>query len=114
MATAKRSTNVPWSRHHIDGILRFNDDFFGATRRLPPLLSPACHQGVMALVSSAQALPCSGFSLGLGLLAKHAMIYFPLVGLAALLDQNVRKLLRQRELWIALATGAALISPNLL
>jgi 4-amino-4-deoxy-L-arabinose transferase-like glycosyltransferase len=56
-----------------------------------------------------------GISLGLGLLAKYAMIYFLLgVSLAALVDQDARKLLRRREPWIALAIGAALIAPNLL
>src|SRR5262249_31683809 len=46
---------------------------------------------------------------------KYAMIYFLLgVGLAALLDQDARRLLRRREPWIALAIGVALIAPNLL
>jgi 4-amino-4-deoxy-L-arabinose transferase-like glycosyltransferase len=56
-----------------------------------------------------------GLALGLGLLAKYAMIYFPLgAGLAAVLDADARKLLRRREAWIALAIAAALITPNLL
>ena len=56
-----------------------------------------------------------GLSLGLGLLAKYAMIYFLLgVALAALLDQDAHRLLRGREPWIALAIGTALIAPNLL
>jgi 4-amino-4-deoxy-L-arabinose transferase-like glycosyltransferase len=56
-----------------------------------------------------------GLALGLGLLAKYAMVYFLLgAGLAALLDADARKLLRSREPWIALAIGAALIAPNLL
>src|SRR5438034_8281157 len=49
-----------------------------------------------------------GLALGLGLLAKYAMVYFLLgVGLAALLDEDARKLLRRREPWIALAIAAA-------
>jgi 4-amino-4-deoxy-L-arabinose transferase-like glycosyltransferase len=56
-----------------------------------------------------------GLALGLGLLAKYAMIYFLLgAGLAALLDADARRLLRRREPWIALAIGAALVAPNLL
>ena len=56
-----------------------------------------------------------GLALGLGLLAKYAMIYFLLgAGLAALLEPDARKLLRRREPWIALAIGAAVIAPNLL
>ena len=56
-----------------------------------------------------------GLALGLGLLAKYAMIYFLLgVALAALLDQDARRLLGRREPWIALAIGAALIAPNVL
>jgi hypothetical protein len=56
-----------------------------------------------------------GLALGLGLLAKYAMIYFLLgAGLAALLDADARKLLGRREPWIALAIGAILIAPNLI
>ena len=56
-----------------------------------------------------------GASLGLGLLAKYAMIYFVLgIALAALIDPDARKLLRSRELWLALAIGAALFAPNVL
>src|SRR5437588_4327033 len=56
-----------------------------------------------------------GLALGLGLLAKYAMIYFLLgAALAALLDADARKLLRKREPWVALAIGAVVIAPNLL
>jgi len=56
-----------------------------------------------------------GLALGLGLLAKYAMIYFLLgAGLAALLNEDARKLLARREPWIALAIGAVVIAPNLL
>ncbi len=55
-----------------------------------------------------------GLALGLGLLAKYAMIYFLLgVALAAVLDADARKLLRRPELWIALAIATVLIAPNL-
>ncbi len=56
-----------------------------------------------------------GLALGLGLLAKYAMIYFLLgAGLAALFEADARKLLTRREPWIALAIGAVVIAPNLL
>jgi 4-amino-4-deoxy-L-arabinose transferase-like glycosyltransferase len=56
-----------------------------------------------------------GIALGLGLLAKYAMIYFVLgVALAALLDADARRLLRGADLWIALAVAAVIVSPNLI
>ena len=56
-----------------------------------------------------------GIALGLGLLAKYAMIYF-LAGIAivAAFDCDARQALRRKEIWIALAIGAALLAPNLL
>jgi 4-amino-4-deoxy-L-arabinose transferase-like glycosyltransferase len=55
-----------------------------------------------------------GLALGLGCLAKYAMVYFLLgAGLAALLEPRARQLLTRRESWIALAIGAALVAPNL-
>jgi 4-amino-4-deoxy-L-arabinose transferase-like glycosyltransferase len=55
-----------------------------------------------------------GAVLGLGLLAKYAMIYFLLsVGIAALIDNRARQLLRRRDIWIALALAALILAPNL-
>jgi Dolichyl-phosphate-mannose-protein mannosyltransferase len=55
-----------------------------------------------------------GLALGLGLLAKYAMIYFVLsIAAAALVDSKSRALLPRPTLWLALAIGALLIAPNL-
>jgi 4-amino-4-deoxy-L-arabinose transferase-like glycosyltransferase len=55
-----------------------------------------------------------GAALGLGLLAKYAMIYFVAgVALAAALDPEARALLRRRELWLALAIAAIVVAPNI-
>lgn len=54
-----------------------------------------------------------GVALGLGLLAKYAMAYFVLgVALAALLDRDVRVLLRRWQPWAALAVALLILSPN--
>ena len=54
-----------------------------------------------------------GVAIGLGLLAKYAMIYFPIgIALAACLDRDARRLLRTPQLWVALAIAALLIAPN--
>lgn len=56
-----------------------------------------------------------GAGLGLGLLAKYAMVYFLLgVALAAWLDRDARALLRQPALWLAFAIAVLLIAPNIL
>jgi 4-amino-4-deoxy-L-arabinose transferase-like glycosyltransferase len=56
-----------------------------------------------------------GASLGLGLLAKYAMIYFLLgMALAAWLDDDARRFLRTPSPWLALALAALLVAPNLL
>jgi 4-amino-4-deoxy-L-arabinose transferase-like glycosyltransferase len=56
-----------------------------------------------------------GVSLGLGLLAKYAMIYFVLgMLLAAVLDARSRAALRSPKIWFALAIAAAMIAPNLI
>jgi 4-amino-4-deoxy-L-arabinose transferase-like glycosyltransferase len=54
-----------------------------------------------------------GIALGVGLLAKYAMIYF-LIGmaLAAWLDADARRILRRPELWAALAGAALIVMPN--
>ena len=56
-----------------------------------------------------------GVALGLGLMAKYAMIYF-LVGiaLAAWLDQDARRLLRTPGPWLALMIAAVIVAPNIL
>jgi len=54
-----------------------------------------------------------GLSIGFGMLAKYAMIYFLLgIGLAAWLDRDARRLLGARELWIALGVASLVIVPN--
>jgi 4-amino-4-deoxy-L-arabinose transferase-like glycosyltransferase len=54
-----------------------------------------------------------GVSLGLGLLAKYAMIYFLLgVAHAAWLDAEARRLARTPAFWFALGIAALMITPN--
>ncbi len=56
-----------------------------------------------------------GVSLGLGLLAKYAMIYFVLgMLLAAVLDARSRDVLRSPLVWLALAIAAVIVGPNLI
>jgi 4-amino-4-deoxy-L-arabinose transferase-like glycosyltransferase len=56
-----------------------------------------------------------GVALGLGLMAKYAMIYFVLgVALASVIDREARAMLRTRSLWLALAVAAVLVTPNIL
>src|SRR5438132_2228673 len=55
-----------------------------------------------------------GVALGLGLMAKYAMIYFLLgVALAAWLDQDARRMLHTPGPWLALAIAAVIVAPNL-
>jgi len=55
-----------------------------------------------------------GVALGLGLLAKYAMVYFLLgIALAAWLDRDARRLLRTPSLWLALAIALLLLAPNI-
>jgi 4-amino-4-deoxy-L-arabinose transferase-like glycosyltransferase len=55
-----------------------------------------------------------GVSLGLGLMAKYAMIYFVLgVACAAWLDQDARRLLRTPAPWLALLIAAIIVTPNI-
>jgi 4-amino-4-deoxy-L-arabinose transferase-like glycosyltransferase len=55
-----------------------------------------------------------GVALGLGLLAKYAMMYFLLgAGLAAFLDRDARRLLLRRDVWLALAIAALILAPNI-
>ena len=56
-----------------------------------------------------------GLALGLGLLAKYAMIYFLLGALvASWVDPAARALWRQRGFWLALGIALLLIAPNLI
>lgn len=53
-------------------------------------------------------------SLGLGLLSKYAMVYLlPCLAIAALVDPDSRKTLRRPDVWLALAAGLLIFSPNL-
>jgi 4-amino-4-deoxy-L-arabinose transferase-like glycosyltransferase len=54
-----------------------------------------------------------GVSLGFGLLAKYAMMYFVLCAIcAAFLDREARTALMRRQMWLVLAIAALIISPN--
>jgi len=56
-----------------------------------------------------------GVALGLGLLAKYAMIYFLLgIAIASVIDRDARTLLRSRSLWLALPIALIIIAPNIL
>ena len=55
-----------------------------------------------------------GVAIGLGLLAKYAMIYFlPGAALAALVSQRARLALARSELWLALLVAAVVVAPNI-
>ena len=55
-----------------------------------------------------------GLAIGLGLLAKYAMIYFVLcIAVAALVDDDARFVWRQPPLWLALAVAALCLAPNI-
>jgi len=55
-----------------------------------------------------------GVAIGLGMLAKYAMIYFLIgVALAAWLERDARLLLRRSDIWLALALAALIILPNI-
>jgi 4-amino-4-deoxy-L-arabinose transferase-like glycosyltransferase len=54
-----------------------------------------------------------GVALGLGTLAKYAMLYFLLgMVLAAWLDRDARRLLTRADVWFALVIAALIIAPN--
>jgi 4-amino-4-deoxy-L-arabinose transferase-like glycosyltransferase len=56
-----------------------------------------------------------GVALGLGLMAKYAMIYFLLgIALATWLDPDARALARRPALWIALPIAAVVVAPNII
>lgn len=56
-----------------------------------------------------------GATLGLGILAKYAMVYFVLGALAAAwFDRDARAWLTRRDTWLALAVAALLVAPNVL
>jgi 4-amino-4-deoxy-L-arabinose transferase-like glycosyltransferase len=55
-----------------------------------------------------------GVALGLGLMAKYAMIYFLLgIALAAWLDRDARRLAHSPALWVALPIALIIIAPNI-
>jgi 4-amino-4-deoxy-L-arabinose transferase-like glycosyltransferase len=55
-----------------------------------------------------------GISLGIGLLAKYAMVYFAL-GLvcAAWLDRDAREVLKRPQTWVAFVLALLILSPNI-
>ena len=56
-----------------------------------------------------------GFALGLGLLAKYAMIYFVIgAAIVSVIDHDSRKLLGHRNIWLAVAIAGLLIAPNVI
>jgi hypothetical protein len=56
-----------------------------------------------------------GLALGLGLLAKYAMIYFLLAAVAAsFIDPAAHAVWRRLRLWFALAIALSLVAPNLI
>ena len=56
-----------------------------------------------------------GVSLGLGLLAKYAMIYFALgLAAAAWLDRDARQLLSRPQTWAAFAIALVILAPNII
>jgi 4-amino-4-deoxy-L-arabinose transferase-like glycosyltransferase len=56
-----------------------------------------------------------GLALGLGLMAKYAMIYFVFgIAIAAVLDRDARMMLRSPMLWLALPIALVMIAPNIL
>jgi hypothetical protein len=56
-----------------------------------------------------------GLAIGIGMLAKYAMIYFVACAvLAAIMDEGSRRLWRRPQLWVALAIGVVVLAPNLM
>ena len=56
-----------------------------------------------------------GVALGLGLLAKYAMIFFVLgIALAAFIDADARRTLRNPGLWLALGIAVLVLIPNII
>jgi 4-amino-4-deoxy-L-arabinose transferase-like glycosyltransferase len=55
-----------------------------------------------------------GVSIGLGLLAKYAMIYFlPGMALAALFSKRARLVFGRSDIWLALLLAALVVAPNI-
>jgi 4-amino-4-deoxy-L-arabinose transferase-like glycosyltransferase len=55
-----------------------------------------------------------GVAIGLGMLAKYAMIYFlPGMALAALFSRRARLLFKRPEVWLALVVAILVIAPNI-
>ncbi|HLH91824.1 MAG TPA: glycosyltransferase family 39 protein [Xanthobacteraceae bacterium] len=56
-----------------------------------------------------------GASIGLGMLAKYAMIYFlPGVALAALFSKRARRMLVRSDVWLALLVAVVVLAPNII
>ncbi len=75
----------------------------------------------LALLAYVRLLPAAdwrwaavlGVAIGLGLLAKYAMIYFVLCAIcAAFLDRDARTLMLRPQTWLALGIAAILVAPN--
>src|SRR5215469_1539986 len=55
-----------------------------------------------------------GISIGLGMLAKYAMIYFlPGIALAALFSKRARLLFTRPQVWLALLVALLVVAPNI-
>src|ERR1700722_4278096 len=55
-----------------------------------------------------------GVSIGLGMLAKYAMIYFlPGVALAAVFSKRARLMLMRPDIWLALLVAVVVLAPNI-
>jgi 4-amino-4-deoxy-L-arabinose transferase-like glycosyltransferase len=55
-----------------------------------------------------------GIALGLGLLAKYAMVYFALgAACTALMDRDARALMKRPQTWVAFAIALLILSPNI-
>jgi hypothetical protein len=56
-----------------------------------------------------------GASIGLGMLAKYAMIYFlPGVALAAFVSKRARLMLMRSDIWLALLVAVVVLAPNII
>lgn len=63
---------------------------------------------------SRRAAALLGVSIGLGLLAKYAMIYFvPGMALAALMSRRARLAFTRPRMWLALLAAALVVGPNI-
>src|SRR5919198_532660 len=69
--------------------------------------SEACVRAPAPILYFGTCLLVFAVAIGLGMLAKYAMVYFLLgAALAACLDRDARLLLRRRDVWLGLALAA--------